>query len=162
MVWTQCRRLFPDHSDAGYHVLFSAKSGGSPGLFLPPFDHPFLVIGIHLHLGGTTSLAQYSSAQVAPDVGNVLQLDALGAEMGDLQEKIGEEFVPVLKSWVFWSEKILSVAEKITGSTDNVVFVFELLTDMGDEVLDRTVKTIEDKFTSLLNGEISDLFIHRK
>jgi DNA/RNA-binding domain of Phe-tRNA-synthetase-like protein len=51
---------------------------------------------------------------------------------------------------------------KIFGSTENVVFVFELLTDMGDEVLDRTVETIEGKFTSLLNGEISDLFIHRK
>ena len=51
---------------------------------------------------------------------------------------------------------------KITDSTKNVVFVFELLTDMGQAVLDKTVNTIEEKFSVLLNGEISNLYIHRQ
>jgi len=50
---------------------------------------------------------------------------------------------------------------KITESTENLVFVFELLSDMGQEVLDNTVRTVKDQFSNLLNGEISDLYIHR-
>jgi DNA/RNA-binding domain of Phe-tRNA-synthetase-like protein len=51
---------------------------------------------------------------------------------------------------------------KITGSTRNIVFVFELLTCMGQEVLDNAVKTIEKRFSVLLDGDISDLHTHKQ
>jgi DNA/RNA-binding domain of Phe-tRNA-synthetase-like protein len=51
---------------------------------------------------------------------------------------------------------------KITDSTKSVVFVFELLTDMSQEILDNAVNTIEEKFSNLLNADISNQYIHRQ
>jgi len=51
---------------------------------------------------------------------------------------------------------------KITESTRSMVFVFELLTGMGQEVLDNAVNAIEDRFSSLLDGDVTDLHIHKQ
>ena len=66
--------------------------------------------------------------------------------------------VDVLTRQFLWqqSEKV-----KITDSTTNVVFVFELLSDMGYDFIEKAQYTIEDKFHRLLNGDVSELFIHR-
>ncbi len=50
---------------------------------------------------------------------------------------------------------------KITESTQELVFVFELLTGMGQDVLENTVNTIEKKFPALLNGKISNMTTHK-
>jgi DNA/RNA-binding domain of Phe-tRNA-synthetase-like protein len=65
----------------------------------------------------------------------------------------------VLTRQFLWQQ---SEKAKITDSTKSVVFVFELLSDMGQEVIENAQSTIEDKFHSLLNGAVSRLFIHRK
>ena len=46
----------------GHHVLFPAEGGEPSGVFLSAFDHPLLVAGVHLHLGGSAPFAQHLAA----------------------------------------------------------------------------------------------------
>ncbi|MFH1179278.1 MAG: phenylalanine--tRNA ligase beta subunit-related protein [Candidatus Bathyarchaeota archaeon] len=50
---------------------------------------------------------------------------------------------------------------KILDSTRNVVFVFELLSGMGQDIIENAYQTIETRFSTLLGGEIKDLCVHR-
>jgi DNA/RNA-binding domain of Phe-tRNA-synthetase-like protein len=65
----------------------------------------------------------------------------------------------VLTRQFLWQQ---SEKAKISDSSTNVVFVCELLAKMGEDLLESAHQTIKDRFTSLLNGEISELCIHRK
>jgi DNA/RNA-binding domain of Phe-tRNA-synthetase-like protein len=50
---------------------------------------------------------------------------------------------------------------KILDSTRNVVFVFELLSGMGQDIIENAHQTIENRFSTLLGGEIKDLWVHK-
>lgn len=49
---------------------------------------------------------------------------------------------------------------KIAKETRNIVFVCELLTDVGEEFIEQTKRTIYEKFAKLLNGSISNFSIN--
>jgi DNA/RNA-binding domain of Phe-tRNA-synthetase-like protein len=92
----------------------------------------------------------------------------------------GEEFLPIGKSetsFTFPNEIVYSDKSevltrqflwqqsekaKITASTTSIVFVFELLSDMGNELIEKAWNKIDNKFHSLLNGHISELYVHSK
>ena len=75
------------------------------------------------------------------------------------QEIVYSDEEDVLTRQFLWQQ---SEKAKITDSSTSVVFVCELLAQMGEDLLESTQKTIETKFASLLRGEISELCIHRK
>ena len=74
------------------------------------------------------------------------------------EEIVYSDELDVLTRQFLWQQ---SEKAKITDSTTSVVFVFELLSDMDHEFIEKAQYTIEDKFHSLLNGDVSELFIHR-
>lgn len=74
------------------------------------------------------------------------------------EEIVYSDELDVLTRQFLWQQ---SEKAKITDSTTSVVFVFELLSDMGHDFIEKAQYTIEDKFHSLLNGDVSELFIHR-
>lgn len=65
----------------------------------------------------------------------------------------------VLTRQFLWQQ---SEKAKIKGSSRRVVFVFEFLAGMGDEFIEESVGTIEGKFCTLFDGEVSGLYVHRK
>ncbi|MHA2391267.1 MAG: B3/B4 domain-containing protein [Promethearchaeota archaeon] len=94
--------------------------------------------------------------------------------------KGGEDFLPIGKSassLTFPNEIVYSDESdiltrqflwqqsekaKITTSTTSIVFVFELLSDMGPNLIEKARNTIDNKFRNLLNGSVSEILIHRK
>lgn len=75
------------------------------------------------------------------------------------QEIVYSDEEDVLTRQFLWQQ---SEKAKITDSSISVVFVCELLSQMGEDLLESTQETIEAKFASLMSGEISELCIHRK
>jgi DNA/RNA-binding domain of Phe-tRNA-synthetase-like protein len=73
------------------------------------------------------------------------------------EEIVYSDGVDVLTRQFLWQQ---SEKAKITDSTTSVVFVFELLSDMEPDLIEKALYTIEDKFRSLLKGDVSELFIH--
>jgi len=65
----------------------------------------------------------------------------------------------VLTRQFLWQQ---SEKAKITRSTRRVVFVFEFLSGMGEEFIEKAVRKIEDRFRTLLDAEVSGLYVHRK
>ena len=82
VVWAQRGGVLFDDTDSGDHVLLSAEGGGAAGVFISAVDCALLVAGIHLHLGGAAPFAEHGVADVATVFGDVLQFDAVGAELG--------------------------------------------------------------------------------
>jgi DNA/RNA-binding domain of Phe-tRNA-synthetase-like protein len=75
------------------------------------------------------------------------------------EEIVYSDELDVLTRQFLWQQ---SEKAKITDSTTSVVFVFELLSDMGLDLIEKARCVIEDKFHSLLNGDVSELSIHSK
>lgn len=75
------------------------------------------------------------------------------------QEIVYSDEKDVLTRQFLWQQ---SEKAKITDSSDTIVFVCELLTQMGQDLIESARRTMEDRFTSLLGGEMSELRIHRK
>ena len=136
------------------------------------FDNPFSINPIvDTYNAICMSLVLPGGAYDVPQLEGGLQLRV--SEGGEAFNAIGKtENNPTIPGEIIYSDDIEVITRqflwqqadkgKITDSTKNVVFVFELLTDMGQAVLDKTVNTIEEKFSVLLNGEISNLYIHRQ
>ena len=75
------------------------------------------------------------------------------------QEIVYSDEEDVLTRQFLWQQ---SEKAKISNSSTSIVFVCELLAQMGEDLLETAQQTIENRFTSLLSGEISELDIHRK
>jgi DNA/RNA-binding domain of Phe-tRNA-synthetase-like protein len=91
----------------------------------------------------------------------------------------GEEFTPIgknvslptLRGEIVYSDDVSVLTRqflwqqsdkgKITGATREIVFVCELLSDMGQDLIDKALHKIEDKFVTLLGGNV-ELSVQRK
>jgi DNA/RNA-binding domain of Phe-tRNA-synthetase-like protein len=75
------------------------------------------------------------------------------------EEIVYSDDLDVLTRQFLWQQ---SEKAKITDSTRSIVFVFELLSNMGSSLIEKARYTIEEKFVSLLDGDIIELFVHSK
>ncbi|MFC1803254.1 B3/4 domain-containing protein [Thermoproteota archaeon] len=75
------------------------------------------------------------------------------------EEIVYSDGLDVLTRQFLWQQ---SEKAKITDSTTGIVFVFELLSDMGSDLIEKARYTILDRFHTLLDGDVSGLFIHSK
>lgn len=73
------------------------------------------------------------------------QVENLKNRVGDLQERLGKELLPVLKAWARWGDKIVTQLERMTGATGNELTVNEI-------AIKQTEKRIEQlKERTILN-----------
>ena len=82
VVRAQRGGVLPNHPNFGDHVLFHAEGGEPAGVLVPALDRAFLVVGVHLHLGGTAPSAQHRVAGVAAKPRHALLTDAVGTVLG--------------------------------------------------------------------------------
>ena len=82
VVWSQCGRLFPDGRLSGHDVLFHAKTGRSPGLFLSFVDRALLVADLPVYLGRSAPFALYRAAGLGADPGDGVFNHAVDAVLG--------------------------------------------------------------------------------
>ncbi len=82
VVRAQCGGLLFDDALPGPDVLLPTQGGGAPGIQLQAEHHSLLVAGLYLHLGRSAPLALHLTARVGQHVGNVVQFDAVDAQLG--------------------------------------------------------------------------------
>ena len=68
---------------AGFHrLLLHSEAGRAAGLFLPPVDHPFLGLDLHVYLGGPPSPALHRAAGLGADARHDVFDHAVDAFLG--------------------------------------------------------------------------------
>lgn len=90
------------------------------------------------------------------------QLTALKNRFGDLQEKLGEELLPVLKSWVRWAEKGLVIVEKLTGSTQANASVNDIAIEQLKRERQALLALLEVKTKNIFSTEKSTEALTRR
>ncbi|OQB88280.1 MAG: hypothetical protein BWX84_03151 [Verrucomicrobia bacterium ADurb.Bin118] len=88
VVRAQRGGVLPDHPLSRPDVLLPPQGGEPAGVQLPAFDHSFLGIDFHLHLGGPAPSALHRAAGLGAIAGHGFQCDAGGAELGRHVERV--------------------------------------------------------------------------
>lgn len=97
--------------------------------------------------------------RVSPGGENFFGLGAKEQEQTLSSEIVYSDDDTILTRHFLWRQ---SDKGKILDSTKNIVFVCELLEEMGEETLNKAVSLIKDKFKELLSADIKEINILKK